>query len=103
MPAYAIGLYRLEDLPSWHPTYKEPVTALIEKHGGRYVARSSICPWEMLEGEPPTDASSFTLIEFPDMNAARAWYNDPEYQQYIRLRQGSGTQLKLVLVDGCER
>jgi uncharacterized protein (DUF1330 family) len=100
MPAYAIGLYDVSDW-SWHKQYKDSVTKLIKKHGGRYLARSSICPWEMLEGKPPQDATSFTLIEFPSMDHARAWYQDVEYQPYIALRQ-KGSTLKLILVDGCE-
>ena len=102
MTAYAIGLYKFKNLESWHPKYKEPVTKLIEKHGGRYVSRASASPWEILEGAEPIDATSFTLIEFPDMASARAWHSDPEYQEFIRLRQGSGTELKLILVDGCD-
>jgi uncharacterized protein (DUF1330 family) len=100
MPAYAIGLYDVSDW-SWHKQYRDPVTKLIRQHGGRYLARSSICPWEMLEGQPPRDATSFTLIEFPSMEHARAWYNDVEYRPYIALRQ-KGSTLKLILVDGCD-
>jgi len=100
MTAYAIGLYDVWDW-SWHKEYRDPVTKLIEKHEGKYIARSSICPWEMLEGEPPQDASSFTLIEFPSMEHAKAWHRDLEYQPYIALRQ-KGSNLKLILVEGCD-
>ena len=55
----------------------------------------------MLEGEPPQDASSFTLIEFPSMDHARAWHQDLEYQPFIALRQ-KGSKLKLILVEGCD-
>lgn len=102
MTAYVIGLYKFKNLESWLPKYKEPVTKLIEKHGGRYVSRASASPWETLEGGEPLDATRFTLIEFPDKDAARAWHSDPEYQKFINLRQRSGTELKLILVDGCD-
>ncbi len=52
MTTYAIGLYDVWDW-SWHKEYRDPVTKLIEKHGGKYTVRSSICPWEMLEGGMP--------------------------------------------------
>jgi uncharacterized protein (DUF1330 family) len=99
MTAYAVGLYDIWD-PSWIPDYKEPVTRLIEKHGGRYIARSSTCAWEVLEGVKP-DITGITLIAFPTMEQARAWHRDVEYQPYIKLRQ-EGSRLNLMLVEGCD-
>jgi uncharacterized protein (DUF1330 family) len=96
MTAYAVGLYNMRQL-DWTKTYREPVTALIAKRGGRYLARGSTCRWEMLEGNAP-DITGLTLIEFPSMDAARAWHRDPEYQSYIRLRQAA-SHLDLILVD----
>jgi uncharacterized protein (DUF1330 family) len=40
-------------------------------------------------------------IEFPTMEAARAWHNDPEYQPHIKLRQ-TGSKVSMILVEGCE-
>lgn len=40
-------------------------------------------PVEVLEGEWPGSA---VLMEFPDMDTARNWYNSPEYQTILRLR-----------------
>jgi uncharacterized protein (DUF1330 family) len=37
----------------------------------------------MMEGDKP-DITGVTLIEFPTMEAPRAWHNDPEYQPYIK-------------------
>ena len=34
MPAFAIGLYNVQDL-SWRPAYRAVVDALVAKHGGR--------------------------------------------------------------------
>ena len=102
MAAYVIGLVELANLDQWQPEYRNAVTPLIEKYGGKYIARAIGSDPEMLEGSAPEDAASFTLLEFPNMDAARSWYNDPDYKQYIQLRQKSGTKLKLVLVDGCD-
>jgi uncharacterized protein DUF1330 len=46
MAAYAVGLYNMQDR-SWLPAYQGKVTALIAKHGGRYIARASKCPWDV--------------------------------------------------------
>jgi uncharacterized protein (DUF1330 family) len=34
----------------------------------------------VLEGTPP-QLTGLTIIEFPSIEQARAWYNDPEYAQ----------------------
>ena len=60
MPAYVIALYNVWD-QSWRPKYREPVIELIKKHGGRYVVRADVCPWEMLEGRKP-DINGITVI-----------------------------------------
>jgi len=96
MTAYAVGLYNMRER-DWTNVYKNPVTELIGKRGGRYLVRASTCQWEMMEGNAPA-ITGITLIEFPSMDAARAWHADPEYQQYIRLRQ-AGSQLDLILVE----
>lgn len=96
MTAYAVGLYNIWDA-SWRPTYREKVGALVAKHGGKYIVRSSD-PWEMLEGAPP-QITGLTIIEFPSMEKARAWYNDSEYAPMIKLRQ-SGAKLDFFLVEG---
>lgn len=98
MAAYAVGLYNMRQR-DWLDAYKVKVTQLIAKHGGRYIARSSNCPWEMLEGDRP-DITGITIIEFPTMEAAKAWHSDVEYQPFIKLRQ-AGSHLDMMLVQGC--
>ncbi|MGH7857948.1 MAG: DUF1330 domain-containing protein [Candidatus Binatia bacterium] len=95
MPAYAIGRLQMRD-PSWMEKYREKVPALIEKYGGRYVVRGGTM--ERLEGSGELP-SAMVVLEFPSMEKARAWYNDPEYAPLITLRQ-SGSDLDFVLVEG---
>jgi uncharacterized protein (DUF1330 family) len=45
--------------------------------------------WEVLKGAAP-NVTHITMIEFPSMERARAWYNDPEYAPMKRLRQAAG-------------
>jgi uncharacterized protein (DUF1330 family) len=96
MRAFAIGLYNIWDV-SWRPQYREKVDELVAKHGGRYVARTT-SPWEVLEGAAP-EVTNITMIEFPSMEHARAWYHDPEYAPMKRLRQ-TGSRLNFLLVQG---
>jgi uncharacterized protein (DUF1330 family) len=98
MRAFAIGLYNIWDI-SWRPAYGEVVNKLVAKHGGHYVARTRN-PWEVLEGAAP-DITHVTMIEFPSMEHARAWYNDPEYAPLKKLRQ-AGSRLNFLLVEGSD-
>jgi uncharacterized protein (DUF1330 family) len=82
---------------SWRPAYRAVVDKLVAKHGGRYIARTTN-PWEVLEGAAP-DITNITMIEFPSIEHARAWYNDPEYAPMKRRRQ-AGSRLNLLLVEG---
>jgi uncharacterized protein (DUF1330 family) len=93
MPASAIGLYHIRDA-SWRPAYRAVVNKLVAKHGGRYVARTTN-PSEVLEGAAP-DVTNITMIEFPSMERARAWYDDPEYTPMKRLRQAGSYRQRSV-------
>lgn len=95
MVAYAIGFYNITDA-SWRDEYREGTMALVEKHGGRFLVRPD-CRWEVLEANPPRPAG-MVIIEFPSMDAARSWYDDPEYVPLRALRQ-TGSTLDLMLVE----
>jgi uncharacterized protein (DUF1330 family) len=43
---------------------------------------------DQLEGEPIEGA---VILEFPDMAAARAWYDSPSYQAAVKFRHGGST------------
>jgi uncharacterized protein (DUF1330 family) len=51
---------------------------------------------ETLEGP---EALGSVIVEFPDMNAARAWYNSDAYQEARRLRF-SGADYRVFLTQG---
>jgi uncharacterized protein (DUF1330 family) len=53
---------------------------------------------EQLEGDGPLP-SVVVVLEFPSMQHARDWYNDPEYAPLIALRQ-TGSDLDFILVEG---
>lgn len=94
MAAYVIGMLEVRD-PSWRAEYGPKTAALVEKHGGRYVARGGA---ESLEGDGKIP-NTFVILEFPSVEAAKAWYNDPEYAPMIKLRQ-TGADGDLVVIAG---
>jgi uncharacterized protein (DUF1330 family) len=82
MVAYAVVQLHVHD-PSWIEGYLPPVAKLVEAHGGRYLA-SSQAP-DHLEGESAVPSVS-VIIEFPSVDAAKAFYADPGYAPHLEAR-----------------
>lgn len=92
MPAYVIGEVKILHRDQMG-NYAQMVADAVKKFGGRYVARGAE-PF-VLEGGP---AHNILLIEFPDMETAKRWYDSPEYQAAKALRQGH-TNLRLIAIE----
>ena len=95
MPAYAIGRLTMRD-PSWRAEYGPKTAELVKKHGGKYLVAGGTMDRLEGAGELP---DGIVVLEFPSMEQAQAWYNDPDYAPMIKLRQ-TGSDLDFVLVDG---
>lgn len=99
MPAYAVFEVTLHDDPTpdaiaAYDEYRAAVPALIERQGGRYLARA--WPGEVLEGAAAGDR--FHLVEFPDAESARAFWASPEYLAIKHRREGAAT-IRAVLIS----
>ena len=94
MPAYMIVNVAVEN-PSAYDEYKTKVPALVRKHGGGYLVRGG--DFVVLEGN--WKPSRLAVFRFPDVAAAQALYNDPEYQPLKVLRQGI-SKMDIVVVEG---
>lgn len=81
---------------SWLKEYGAATKSLVEKHGGRYLAQGGKAV--ALEGEEPLPAA-LVVIEFPDMESAMAWYEDPDYQPLKAIRN-ENADVELSLVEG---
>ena len=68
----------------WRAEYKPKLAPLVEKHGGKFLVRGR-APKELLEGKEKLP-DTIVVLEFPSMEDARAWYNDPDYAPLIKLR-----------------
>jgi uncharacterized protein (DUF1330 family) len=95
MKYYAVAEIEVTD-PAWVRDYVANVTAMVERHGGRYLARTP--QLHKLEGERALP-QTFLIIEWPSREAADAFYASEEYRPY-RERRRSGARNEFVLVAG---
>lgn len=96
MPAYVIAMVEILQ-PERYPEYKEIATRTVAAHGGRYIARGGRT--EALEGE--WQPKRIVILEFENMERARAWWASEEYREGKALRQAI-TKSTLLLVEGTE-
>ena len=67
----------------------------ILSHGGRYLVAGPTP--EPVEGT--WDSSRFLVIEFPDMDRIREWYDSPEYRRAREIREGKG-RVRMLFAEG---
>ena len=92
--AYVLVEISVSD-PAAFEAYKTLSTAALAAHGGRYLARGGAA--DLLEGVGTPNR--VTLIEFPDLATAKAWYSSPEYTEAKAARAGAATA-RFVVVEG---
>ena len=94
MPAYILVEIEVTE-PAGYENYKELAPASITQYGGRYLIRGGAV--EPLEGEWPM--KRLVVLEFPDVQAARSWWNSPEYRPARDLRHRTA-RARMILVEG---
>jgi uncharacterized protein (DUF1330 family) len=97
MKAYLFGFFQITDPEKYHSDYVVPALALVAKHGGKPLIVADECITK--EGQLPD--GRVVVIEFPDMQAAEAFYSDPDYQPIKPVRQAL-TQSTLAFVQGID-
>ncbi len=95
MKYYTVAEIEVTD-QSWVPEYVANVTRLIERSGGRYLARTS--NMQKIEGERKLPGI-FLIIEWPSKEIADTLYQSEEYKPYLKKRL-AGAKNELVLVAG---
>ena len=81
--------------PPQYAEYMKLSPGLIEKFGGRFVARGGRS--ETLEGTPANGRN--VIVEFPSYERAKEFYDSAEYQAARKVRAGAATA-QFVLVEG---
>lgn len=92
---YLIAHVTQTDVEAYKP-YSARNDELLPRHGGKFLARGGAS--EIVEGAAH---ERHVIIEFPSYANALAFYNDPDYQENmkIRLAASEGT---IIVVEGAE-
>ena len=94
MAAYEIAEIEITN-PEGYKEYTAHVPATIANHGGRFLVRGGAA--EVLEGDWPQKRR--VIIEFASMEAARRWWNSPEYEKPKAMRRAN-SKGRLILLEG---
>jgi len=81
MAAYVIVDSKVTD-PERIKAYGAKVGDTLKAHGGRPIVAGGAI--EVIEGD--WTPSRLVVVEFADADAARRWYNSPEYQEILPIR-----------------
>jgi uncharacterized protein (DUF1330 family) len=95
MKYYLIAELEITD-QSWVADYIQNVTGMVERSGGRYLARTPRV--ERIEGERKP-AGIFVILEWPSKETAMTFYESKEYRPY-RQKRIAGARNEFFLVAG---
>jgi uncharacterized protein (DUF1330 family) len=96
MSAYIVVDMNVSD-PQEYQKYAQAAARTVAQYGGRYLVRGGNP--QPVEGDwMPT---RIVVLEFPDAEQARRWYDSPEYQEAKALRAACAKG-RFVIVDGYE-
>ena len=93
-PAYLVVDAKSSD-PEKMAEYRRLSTLAVEKFGGRFIVRGGA--YEVLEGG--WTPQRLVIVELPDMEQAKAFYDSPEYVAARQARAGVSS-FDMVLVEG---
>jgi len=94
MAAYVVVQVDVKD-PSRYEDYKKMVPPSLEKFGGRFIVRGN--PTHTLEGT--WSPKRFVMVEFPNVERAKAWWASAEYADAKALRQATA-HTEMIVVEG---
>ncbi len=94
MACYGVGILRNLKMGPPIVEYLERIDETLAPFGGRFLVHGGRAT--VLEGDDP---GALVVIEFPDRDRARTWYDSDAYQAILRLRS-ENAESTILLVDG---
>jgi uncharacterized protein (DUF1330 family) len=94
MPAYIVVNVTVHDPVAYEP-YKKMALEAATKYGGRYIVRGGAV--DVREGD--YQPNRFVIVEFPNIEQARAFYESEEYAPALAIRKAVANS-SLFIVEG---
>ncbi len=94
MPAYIIAQLVINDREEYNE-YRSGVHDILDKYKGEIIVSNEEV--EIIEGEWPYTKT--VVIRFPSMEAAKRWYESPEYQEVVQHRFRAA-ETNLIFIEG---
>ncbi len=95
-PAFMIANFTIQDAETYRK-YEKGFFPILKKHGGEFFTYDDKS--ETLEG-PDGPPGRLVIFKFPSEQAAKNWFDDPEYQAISEFRRAGTTMRFLTLVHG---
>ena len=85
----------------WHTLdrlgkYQQGAQAAVAEFGGKFLVYD-VRP-EVVEGE--SELAATVILEFPDLETVKAWYNSPGYQKVLKIRLESSEGIGRFVTNG---
>jgi uncharacterized protein (DUF1330 family) len=94
MAAFVIVEVEVTD-PVRYEEYKRLAAATVARHGGRYVVRGGKA--DTLEGD--WQPQRIVVLEFPTVEAAKAWWGSEDYAPAKKLRHATARS-RMIVIEG---
>ena len=94
MKGYVVANIAVEN-PVAYEAYRSQTGAIIAQYGGRALVRGGAI--QVREGEP--GLARLVILEFDSVEAASTFYDSPEYQAIVPIRQAHA-ESTLCIVEG---
>jgi len=91
VPAYVVANFIVHDAQEYRK-YEKGFFPILKRHGGEFFTYDDNP--HTFEGAAPREGR-VVLFKFPSEQAAREWYNDPDYQALSEFRR-AGTELQFL-------
>ena len=96
MPAYMIARVNVTDWDQYNE-YIKVTPGIIAKYDGRFIVRGG----DMVTLEGPEEKWRIVVIEFPDLQKAKEFYNSADYADAKKIREGAALA-QFVAIEGVE-
>jgi len=97
MPTYIVGDIHITD-PAAYQAHVPRALATIARFGGRVIAGGG-SRVDLLEDDPMPER--VFIVEFPTADAARRWYQSPDYKEALKVRL-SASRGRVFLIEGTQ-